>query len=407
VLVVAPFPPRLDGRHGGSRALAQLLARLSKRHSIALLVLRSHEEPGVDDVLRDACDVVEEVLIPPVGSSFGARLENRIRLRTALLRGTPTWASERSTKDFAARFEGLARVWRPDIVQLEYRIMGQFLPAIGRAAPTVLVDLDPESPEGNRSSLLAPLEDRAWKALGRAASSHVNALVALTDRDRGTLLPLAGSTPIIRIPLGYELPASPLDPLGTEPGRIVWVGSFIHPPNVDAATRLARDIFPAVAGRVPTASLQLVGSHPSREVRALEGEGVSIACEVPDVLPHLDAAAVFAAPIRQGGGMRVKILEALAHGKAIVATPLALEGLDVADGEHVIVAEEDGEFVDAIVSLLENVHRRRALARSASRWAEKHLDVAEEAQAYEALYTSIANGRRLAETKASPRLSPS
>jgi glycosyltransferase involved in cell wall biosynthesis len=394
ILVAAPFPPRLDGRHGGSRALAQLLARLSVRNRVALLVLRAHDEPGVDDVLRNACDVVEEVPIPAVGSSFTARLKNRIQLRAALLHGTPTWAAERSTRDFAARFEDIARSWTPDVVQLEYRIMGQFLPAIAGTAPAVLVDLDPDSSEGSRSPLLAPLEARAWKMLGRAASSHVSVLVALTERDRQALSAIAGSTPIMRIPLSFDLPASPLSPVGTEPGGIVWVGSFIHPPNVDAAVRLVRDIFPRVAARAPAASLKLVGSHAPPNMRAFEGNRVTMPCEVPDVRPYLDAATVFAAPIRHGGGMRVKILEALAYGKAIVATPLALEGLDVRDGEQVLIAETDEEFADAIVGLLENVDRRRALARSARRWAEKHLDADQQVEAYEALYSSIANGRR-------------
>src|SRR5713101_4001224 len=120
VLVVAPFPPRLDGRHGGSRALAQFLARLATRHSVALLVLRAQDEPGVDDALRHICDHVEEVGIPPVGISFGARLSNLIRLRSALLRGMPTWAAERTAPGFGARLEELVRVWHPDVVQLEY-----------------------------------------------------------------------------------------------------------------------------------------------------------------------------------------------------------------------------------------------------------------------------------------------
>src|SRR5438552_3326554 len=86
LLVCAPFPPRLDGRHGGSRALAQLLVRLAARHNVALLVLKAPDEPGVDRVLRRACELVEEVEIPPVGRSFTARLSNRVRLRAALLR---------------------------------------------------------------------------------------------------------------------------------------------------------------------------------------------------------------------------------------------------------------------------------------------------------------------------------
>jgi glycosyltransferase involved in cell wall biosynthesis len=91
--------------------------------------------------------------------------------------------------------------------------------------------------------------------------------------------------------------------------------------------------------------------------------------------------------------MRVKVMEALAYGKAIVATPLALEGLDLHDGEHILVAETDDEFADAIVGLLEDTDRRRALARSARRWAEAHLDADKQVQAYEALYSSVANDR--------------
>jgi glycosyltransferase involved in cell wall biosynthesis len=388
VLVAAPFPPRLDGRHGGSRALAQFLARLAARHSIALLVLRAHDEAGVDDVLRPLCDSVEEVEIPPVGPSFGARLTRRIRLRAALLRGTPTWAAERRAPGFGARLEELVRVWRPDVVQLEYRIMGQFLPEIVGSAPCLLVDLDPVSSEGGQSLLLTPLETRAWKSLGRAVSRQVDSLVVLTERDRETVSELGGSTPVARIPLGYDLSDSPLDPAGTD-DSIVCIGSFIHPPNIDAAVWLAREIFPSVKARVPAASLQLIGSNPPSGIDGLGGNGVTVRGEVGDVLPYLDAAAVVAAPIRLGAGMRVKVLEALAGGKAIVATPLALEGLEVSHGEHVLVAETAAEFADALVELLADVHRRTAIAKAARRWAEQNLDLDRQVQAYEALYEEI------------------
>ena len=392
ILVATPFPPRLDGRHGGSRALAEFLAGLAKENRVALISLRADDEFGVDQTLAGQFELVEEVRIPPVGESFRARLVNWVRLRVSLLRGTPTWAAERTTVDFSERLGELARTWHPDIVQLEYRIMGQFLPAILGVAPSILVDHDPDSPDVKRGRpFLASFENRAWKALGRSISRQVDGLVTFTDRDRRTVSAIAGSTPVVRIPISYDVPPAPLDPAGTDTAGIVWIGSFIHPPNIDAAVRLAKHIFPGVQARVPDATLQLIGSHASGRVRHLDGGGVTVSEDVPDVRPYLDRAAVFAAPIRQGGGMRVKILEALAYGKAIVASPLALEGLDVRDGEHVVVAETDEEFESSIVGLLEDPARRTAIATAARRWAEDHMHADAQVRAYEALYSSIVN----------------
>jgi glycosyltransferase involved in cell wall biosynthesis len=295
--------------------------------------------------------------------------------------------------DFSDRLQKLAETWQPDVVQIEYRIMGQFLPAIRATVPAILVDHDPDSPEGTQPALLGSFENRAWNSLGRSVSSQVDTLVAFTERDRKALSVIAGSTPVVRIPISYDLPAGPLDPAGSDPTGIVWIGSFIHPPNIDAAVRLAKHIFPGVRARIPVATLQLIGSYATGRVRQLGGVGVTVSADVPDVRPYLDRAAVFAAPIRQGGGMRVKVLEALAYGKAIVASPLAIEGLDVREGEHVVVADTDEEFENAIVELLEDPSRRTAIATAARRWAEEHMHSETQVRAYESLYSSLVNGR--------------
>ncbi len=391
VLVVAPFAPRLDGLHGGSRAVAQLVTHLSARHVVGLLVLREAGEPPVDTALRAACDFVEEVEIPEVGESVRSRLANRVRLRSALLRGTPTWAAERTAPLFASRLEQIASSWQPDVVQLEFRIMGQFLPALdGTSAVRVLVDHDAVSVEGHQPSrLFAPLEAYAWKALARTVSDHADAIVVFTRRDQELVERLNRSTPVERIPLGYDLPPRALDPRGTSEHGILFVGSFIHPPNVDAAERLAREILPLVRERVPDATATLVGSYPSARVEALGGNGVDVQGDVPDVKPFLEAAAVVAAPVRLGGGMRVKVLETLAAGKALVATSLAVDGLDVVDGRDVVLAESDDAFADALVALLLDAERRVALARAAGRWAARNLDIDSRVRAYEALYASL------------------
>ncbi len=390
VLVVAPFPPRLDGRHGGSRAIAQLLVHLAARHEVALLVARASGEPGVDSVLAGMCGLVEEVQIPSAGEGLVARAAQRARLRLALLRGLPTWAAERRAPGVASALRELVRTWDPDIVQLEYRIMAQFLPALAGSVRSVVVEHDPiRSEAGGMSVLLVPLERRAWRRLGRTAGRYASAIVVLTARDKAAVEAETPSARVVCIGLGYELSQSPLDPAGTQTHRIVCVGSFVHPPNVEGARWLAQDVFPSVRRRVSAASLHLVGSQPSVEVLALQGDGVVVSGDVADVRPYLDAAAVVTAPILSGGGMRVKVLEALSAGKAVVATPLAVEGLGVQDRKHVLVAESEQEFAAALVELLEDSDRRLSIARAARAWAEANLSLDGRVREYERLYEEV------------------
>ena len=110
---------------------------------------------------------------------------------------------------------------------------------------------------------------------------------------------------------------------------------------------------------------------------------------VPDVVPWLNAAALVVVPLRVGGGMRVKVVEALAHGKTVVASPRAREGLNVNDGVEVAVADTDEEFVTRIVSLLQSPNARGAMARNARKWACDNLGDERWVAEYESLYDRL------------------
>jgi glycosyltransferase involved in cell wall biosynthesis len=194
---------------------------------------------------------------------------------------------------------------------------------------------------------------------------------------------------VVRIRPGITSPARAGESGRPEPGRVLFLGSFVHPPNVDAATRLARRIFPAVRSAVPGATLEIVGDAPPPAVRALAGDGVVVSGPVPDARPHLEAAAVVAAPLRLGGGVRVKVIESLAAGKAVVATPRALAGLSLESGTHAVVGESDAELSDALIALLRDPGRRRRLGDAARAWASEHLDWGHAVYAYERLYASL------------------
>ena len=208
------------------------------------------------------------------------------------------------------------------------------------------------------------------------------------ERDAALLRPLAGATPIEIIPLGVSASPVALDAAG-KAAELLFVGNFIHPPNVEAAERLIHGILPRVRALCPDAALHIVGANLPPRWQTREGEGLLLSADVADVGPFLDRAAVVMAPLSIGGGMRVKVMEALAAGKAVVATPLALEGLAVEDGDQVRIGRTDAELSDAAVELLRDSQRRVALGRRARAWAVTALDWSGPVAAFERLYASL------------------
>jgi glycosyltransferase involved in cell wall biosynthesis len=199
---------------------------------------------------------------------------------------------------------------------------------------------------------------------------------------------LAGETPIERIPFGTDLVGRDLGP-GEPDGGLLFVGDFVHPPNVDAALRLATSIFPGITRSHPACVLYVIGNAPPRNLVAAAPPGVIVTGWVPEIETYLERAAIVVAPLRQGGGMRVKVLEALAAGKALVASPLAAEGLDVLDGVQLKLAESDLEFIQAITTLLDDDAERRTLAATASSWARRNLSWSASIEAFLNLYADL------------------
>jgi glycosyltransferase involved in cell wall biosynthesis len=360
--------------------VAELISHLSQRHATAVLALQLAAEPPADDALRASCDVLEEIPRPLVGTSPLRLWQQRLRF-PLLLSGAPSWAVGCAVAAYRARLVSLLQTWKPDIVQIEYAVMGQYARVI-QAFPArrILVEHDP----GGRA------QGASWARYRSSIASTVDAVVAFTSRDEESLRSLAGATRLLRIPLGADVPASPLDPVGQSPPSVVFVANYSHAPNAEAARRLALQIVPRVHERYPELSLYLVGEGGPRD---LAGPRVVVTGGVTQVEPYLNRAAVVVVPLSSGGGMRVKVLEALAAGKAVVASRLAIEGLDVVDGEHVRLAESDDQFSTAIVDLLSDANERAALARRARAWAEGNLGWERSIRAYEALYESLLGSR--------------
>lgn len=402
VLVLAPFTPSTSGRHGGSRLMAQWIAQLARRHRVALLSLRWPEEPPTDPVLASACDLLREITPPAPPPGRLRQLGSRATRRLGILRGRPRWVTAVRVPAFAAAARELVAGWAPEVVQIEYHVMGQYVPALeGSTAPRVLTNYDPglsaarERYAAGRgvSRIKNALDLRAWRSYEGKVLRSVHAAVVFSDRDRRVLLPLAGTTPVVRITPGLDLPAHPLSAVGTDPSSVLFVGNFQHFPNVSAARRLITEILPRVHASHPTATATIVGSSPPAYLRALAGERVAVTGWVPDATPYLDRAAVVVAPITEGGGIRIKVLEALAAGKAVVASPLGAEGVPLGDSAPLLLAESDEELAAAIANLLADPARRAALGSRARAWAAAHLGWQRSMDAFDELYDRLLRGQ--------------
>jgi polysaccharide biosynthesis protein PslH len=392
VLVCTPFTPRLDARHGG-KATSQLLLHLAERNEIGLLCLRAPDEDGVDPAIAERCAVVEEV---PVRRN--AVVRRRLVWGIGMLAGLPPWALDCRSGEYAAALQRLLDGWRPQVVEFHLQVMAQYVRRMGnRNLPKILVDYDPPSAwaedmvrtTNGLTRLARRFEVTAWRRYERATRPGFDAIVVFAERDLDDVRPTAGRASLVTIPLAVDVPAQPLNAEGTDPPTILFVGAFAHYPNVDSALWLGRRILPRVLERVPEARLELVGHQPVEEVRALAGGAISVPGSVPDVTPYLDRAAVVVAPIRLGGSMRMKVLEPLAAGKALVATPRAAEGVEAAAGEQYVLAADEDELVEALVRLLLDRDRRRALGASARSWSEQNLGWAKGAAAFEGLYDAL------------------
>jgi glycosyltransferase involved in cell wall biosynthesis len=394
---VTPFPPRLDVQHGG-RVVAQLILHLAEHYDIALVCGRTPDQDPVGPDVAAACQVVEEVPARPPGP-LGPAWRHRRRVLAGIVTGRPT-----NTLVVSPELPGVVRAvadrFRPHVVQVEHDQIAHAACELDRSAVHVLVCHEPgmlSSQDQSRRTqgrqhLAHRLETRMWRRFYRRNLPCYDGVVCFSEHDQALMERYAHGLPMHVVPLGLDVPEQPLDPVGRADGPVCFIGNYRHPPNVDAALRLMRSIMPAVRLRHPGRELTIVGTRPRDEMLAAAGPLDTVTGRVERVEPYQDEAPVIALPLRMGGGMRVKFLEAMAAGKAVVASPLAAVGLDLTSGDQVVLAETDAEFAEAIIHLLDDEEERRALALRARAWTLEHATWGPRVAAYVALHDELRRG---------------
>jgi glycosyltransferase involved in cell wall biosynthesis len=180
-----------------------------------------------------------------------------------------------------------------------------------------------------------------------------------------------GKARVICVTAGVDTEVLQFSEAEQTPGEVVFVGSFDWQPNVDGAIWLVNKVWPKVVERYPDAHLSLVGRNPSEPLKALASDTVTVTGSVPSVTEYIEKASLCAVPLWIGSGMRLKILEAFALGRAVISTSLGAEGIAYTDGQDIVISDKAEEFADEMVSLLKNPDRCRELAISARKLVEE------------------------------------
>jgi glycosyltransferase involved in cell wall biosynthesis len=392
VLVVSadfPFPPRW----GFAMRVYQLARHLANRHDVTLLSYATPADAEGIEALR------RELTVEVVPRAHVSQSAKRLTQLASVASGLPFASRAVYSAAMQRAITDLCTTHRFDVVQVESSLLCGF-----RFPPGSKLILDEHNieyelfhrmQEGERSlarrsyyrvehARSRRFEQRWWRqAAGCAVTS---------EREEQIVRRHAPSTPVAVVPNGVDLEHFRPDAGATEPCTMVFNGLLQYRPNLDAAYFLVDEVWPRILARCPGARLEIVGRGDAIDLQRLERPGVVVTGEVPDVRPHLERAVVVAVPIRMGGGTRLKVVEGLAMGKAMVSTSLGCEGIDVHDGQHLLVADTAEEFAAAVARLFDDPGSARALGLAGRARMERDYSWSLAAERMDALYRRVVTG---------------
>jgi polysaccharide biosynthesis protein PslH len=233
------------------------------------------------------------------------------------------------------------------------------------------------------------VEFRKFRREEQAAWRRASHVVFTSDRECEAMRRDGGTAPTSTVPNGVDVGYLQPSPAPAERTNILFTGRIDYRPNTDAVLYFCRDVLPIVRRQRPDAVFTVAGSSVPREVQRLAGPRIEITGQVADVRPYWRRAAVTVAPIRFGGGTRLKVVEAMAMGRPVVSTSLGCEGIDAVPGEHLLLADSPRDFADAVTRLLADPALAGALAARGRALVEARYDWSRLAGRLEAVVQSV------------------
>jgi sugar transferase (PEP-CTERM/EpsH1 system associated) len=238
------------------------------------------------------------------------------------------------------------------------------------------------------------------RAFEQSACRRADMVLAVSEEDAEGLRALVPDRAdrVKAVPIGVDTDYFAVAERKPESKTLLSIGTMYWPPNVDSMLYFHSEIWPKVKARVPEAQLNIVGARPTTAIRAL-GEtdsAITVTGSVPDVRPYGADCGAFIVPLRSGSGMRVKILNALAMGLPAVSTTVGAEGIEITDGENILLADTPEAFADATVRLLTEPGLSARLGAAGRRLMEERYSWDVTGRTLLAAYRELLTGRKKA-----------
>jgi len=378
-----------------------LLKQIAKKHEVYLLsFVQSEEEVQGIEQMRAFCARVEAIPL----NLKGQKLHLLFDLLREIPSSSPLHVVKYRSRVMRCRMLKVLEAERIDLVHLDMLHLGEYANLCGER-PVVLMEHNVESVllERRMQTTEQPLEKAYLRYQTRKLRDYEAALcrcvahvVAVSDLDAKLLRRLAGVDSVTSIPNGVDTSYFGLADCPSRPYELVYVGGMTWFPNYDAMRFFCRDILPRIAEHIPDVSLTIVGKNPDNDgVREIaKNPRVRLTGLVEDVRPLVAEAAVFIVPLRIGGGTRLKILDALSMGKPLVSTSIGCEGIEVSDGEHLVIADTPDKFAQEVEHMLLQPQFGQRLGLAGRQLVERSYEWDKIAPALDRVYeTCVARSR--------------
>jgi len=362
-----PYPPD----HGHYIRTYNVLKHVSQHHNVYFIgFIKNREDFRNVEPIRKMCKTADVFVLPDDVS----RVRFYLSLFLNFFSPLPYIAQKYYQKSMKQKIREVLKENKIDVVHFDMLHLSRYQPMFD-GIPTTLTEHNVESLRilsllRNSNSLAFKafmyLQYIKLKSFEKKACAGFDICAAVSGDDLKVLKTMSPSANFVIIPNGVDTGYFVPDGTPSLPNSLIWVGGMNNMYNSEAVDFFIEEIFPLIQEEIPEVKFTVVGKSPTRKLLHLAktNKNIEVVGYVNDVRPYICKAAVYIAPIKSGGGTKLKVLNALSLAKPVVTTSVGAEGIEVKDNKHLLIADDPGLFAEKTIELLKKPENAATLGEN-------------------------------------------